>query len=232
MKIAGIQKNSFVDYPGKIAAVIFTLGCNMNCYYCHNRHIIKENNQDLINPDYLISLIEKRKKFLDGIVITGGEPTLQHDLEKYIIRIKNIGYPVKLDTNGSKPEVIKKLIEKDLIDYIAMDIKAPLNRYEEICGLKNIEDSIIKSINTIINAGIEYEFRTTFVPELYKKDLYDIKDLINGAKRYVIQQYRVPDDIDYKDDRLIKKPHNKEYIQKAANEIKSNFDFLEIKGLT
>ncbi|MCM8900108.1 anaerobic ribonucleoside-triphosphate reductase activating protein [Caldicoprobacter algeriensis] len=193
MRIAGIQKNSFVDYPGNIAAVVFTPGCNLNCYFCHNRHIINPENIDVTyDINDVMRFLDARRSFLDGVVISGGEPTFQPDLEEFIVKIKGLGYLVKLDTNGTRPSVLEKLINKNLVDYIAMDIKAPFEKYNEICGVEVDITSIQQSIEIIMNAGCDYEFRTTFVPNLNKDDILEIARTIRGAKRYVLQQFRIP----------------------------------------
>lgn len=195
MKIAGIIKQSFVDYPGCIAAAIFVHGCNMNCVFCHNRHILGcEAKNNCIDDKQALNLLEKRKRFLDGVVISGGEPTLQPDLEVFIQKSKQMGYLIKLDTNGTRPEVVRKLIEKGLLDYIAMDVKAPLEKYSEICRCGIDQKSIIESMSVIMNSGVDYEFRTTCCPQLDDNDLVEIGRLVYGAKKYVLQQYRKTDE--------------------------------------
>lgn len=208
MKIAGIEKNSFVDYPGNIAAVLFTPGCNLNCYYCHNQSLIKPLEGKLLNTQSVIEWLATRKMFLDGVVISGGEPTLQAGLEEYIKKIKKLGYRVKLDTNGTQPLILQNLIEKNLIDYIAMDIKAPLALYQEICGVHISANHIEDSINLLMKGKVDYEFRTTFVPQLKEEDILDIAKMIQGAKRYVLQQFRRPAVNDKIGDiRLFQPPH-------------------------
>ncbi len=210
MKIAGLQKNSLVDYPGKIAAVVFVPGCNLDCYYCHNRHLISHDGQlNLYDVDAILEFLVSRRSFLDGVVISGGEPTLQHALEEFLTAVKKLGYPVKLDTNGTQARLLKKLIGKKLVDYVAMDIKAPLHRYAEICGMDVPVWDIIESIKLLMNAGCDYEFRTTLVPELGKEDIIGIAEMIREAKRYVLQQFRMPphQNNSIKDVRLYRPPH-------------------------
>lgn len=195
MTIAGIIKQSFVDYPGSISAVVFTHGCNMNCVFCQNRHIIDPERQSShIDEEKVLDFLEKRAGFLDGVVISGGEPALQPDLEEFILKVKNMGYSVKLDTNGTCPEVIEKLLKKDMLDYIAMDIKAPLEKYSEICrcdiDIKRIEESM----SVIMSSGVDYEFRTTCCPQLDNDDLIKIGALVLGSKKYVLQQCRRTDE--------------------------------------
>lgn len=220
MRIAGLQKNSFIDYPGKMAAVIFTPGCNFNCYYCHNRSLIQGDRvKGLYHHDLVLDFLKKRRGFLDGVVITGGEPTLQKGLEDFIRRIRELGYAVKLDTNGANPSLLQKLMEEGLLDYVAMDIKAPPNRYEEICGIKVIWEDIYRSIQLLLKGDIEYEFRTTLAPDLTKQDVMEIAQLIRGARLYALQQYRRPDTGIFWDNRLEKAPYTGEEIRRWAEEI-------------
>lgn len=194
MKIAGVAKQSMVDYPGKIAAAIFTQGCNMNCVFCHNRCLVGQHeNNPFQDENEVFSFLIKRKGFLDGVVISGGEPTLQPDLKGFIEKVKDMGYLVKLDTNGTHPEVIKELIDKKLLDYIAMDVKAPMKKYRKICRSKVDEKALLESISLIRENDVDYEFRTTFCPQLDDTDIREIGELITGAKKYVLQQYRETD---------------------------------------
>ena len=233
MKIVGIQKNSFVDYPGKIAAVAFTPGCNMNCFYCHNRDIIcKNQHQKLLDADAFLEFLTRRRVFLDGVVISGGEPTLQAGLEAYITRIKALGYPVKLDTNGTRPEILRRLIDKELLDYVAMDIKAPLEKYEEICGISVELDCVETSTKLLLEGHIDYEFRTTFVPQLTEEDGVSIAHQIKGAKRYVLQQFRKPTmETDFEDCRLDESPHSPDIIYNIGERIKRLVQDFELRGV-
>lgn len=195
MKIAGFHKNSLVDYGGKVAAVVFTPGCNFNCFYCHNRSLLSApDDACLYDCEQIIRFLEKRKGLLDGFVISGGEPTLQKGLMAFIADVKSLGFPVKLDTNGSSPEVIETVVEKGLADYIAMDLKAPFERYDEICGVRVDIGAIRQSINLLMRGSVEYEFRTTVVPQLGHEDILVMAKVIEGARLYALQQYRpVPD---------------------------------------
>ena len=193
MEISGLIKNSFVDYPKNIACVVFTAGCNMNCWYCHNHDLISETKGE-IDEEYVFSLLEERKKFLDGVVITGGEPTLQPDLTEFIKKVKSIGLKVKLDTNGTNLSVVKNLVNAGLLDYIAMDVKAPLSKYSVITSVPNIQE-IKDSIEYIKNCGVDYEFRTTFAPNLTSDDIKQLVKDIGFVKNYALQQYRKPEHI-------------------------------------
>lgn len=190
MTIGGFQKVSLIDYPGKIAAIIFTVGCNFKCGYCHNRELNCVEGVNKISEDEILSFLEKRKGKLEGVVITGGEPTLQKDLEIFIRKIKEMGYLVKLDTNGSNPQIIENLIRAELLDFIAMDIKAPFYKYQKIANTKIISLSIKKSISLIINSKIKHEFRSTVVKnELRAEDLILMAKMIKGASVYALQKF-------------------------------------------
>jgi len=232
MKIAGIQKNSFVDYPGKVAAVIFTRGCNMNCYFCHNRHLLTECEGEQYDDSEILSFLNDRKKFLDAVVISGGEPTLQPGLAEFIRKIKALGFLVKLDTNGTRPGILKELIDEGIIDYAAMDIKAPFERYEEICGTPVDIERIQESINLLMQGRIEYEFRTTVVPELTEEDIIKISGRIKGARLYILQQYRQPPlgsgPVDY---RILKPPHNPLFIREMSEKTAVMVSARQTRGI-
>jgi pyruvate formate lyase activating enzyme len=225
MIIAGLQHFSLIDYPGKICAIVFTQGCNFRCPYCHNPELVDPNRfQQTINYDTIFSFLEKRKGEIDAVEITGGEPTIQNDLEEFIQKIKDMGYLVKLDTNGSNSIILEQLISKNLIDYIAMDIKAPLKKYKEITGVNVDTKEIEKCINLITGSGIEYEFRTTWVNSLLsEKDILEIGKILKGAKRYILQEFIPSKTLD---NRFFKKPklsmkqfeYSKEIIKNYVDE--------------
>lgn len=189
-KLAGLQKTTFIDYPEKIACIVFTQGCNFRCGYCHNPELF-ENKEPVLSVPAFFEFLNKRKGKLDGVVITGGEPTLHgKDLIEFIKEVKSFGFLVKLDTNGTHPDVLQELLNENLLDYIAMDIKAPLAKYKTITQT-DIDTKIIKkSIDMIMNSGVDYEFRTTIVKsQLSVEDLRQIGELIQGAKRYYMQKF-------------------------------------------
>lgn len=187
--IGGLQKTSFLDYPGKIACIVFTNMCNFRCGYCHNPELLTKIEPVLTVPAFFEFLNSRRGK-LDGVVVTGGEPTVQNGLLDFIKEIKNGGFCVKLDTNGTNPEILSELLEENLLDYIAMDVKAPLEKYSQITNVKCDISKIKKSIDLIMNSGIEYEFRTTVVKsQLSFDDFKKIGLLIHGAKRYYLQKF-------------------------------------------
>lgn len=189
-KLAGLQKTTFIDYPEKIACIVFTQGCNFRCGYCHNPELF-ENKEPVLSVPAFFEFLNKRKGKLDGVVITGGEPTLHgKDLIEFIKEVKSLGFLVKLDTNGTHPDVLQEVLNENLLDYIAMDIKAPLAKYKTITQT-DIDTKIIKkSIDMIMNSGVDYEFRTTIVKsQLSVEDLRQIGELIQGAKRYYMQKF-------------------------------------------
>jgi len=195
LKISGIQKTSLIDYPDYIATVLFTQGCNMDCPYCHNPELIPlENENEYMNPEYFWEYLEKRKGLIDGIAITGGEPLIQDSIYDFIKEIKGYDLLVKLDTNGTNFNLLKKIVAENLIDYVAMDIKGPLDEYEKYCGTKLSEyliENIKKSKNLILNSDLDYEFRTTVVPGLHSKEtIKKIADSIQGVKNYYLQNFR------------------------------------------
>ncbi|SHJ81363.1 pyruvate formate lyase activating enzyme [Geosporobacter subterraneus DSM 17957] len=190
MDFLGHEKTSLVDYPDKICTIYFVGGCNFQCPYCHNGPLVRMEGIR-ITEDEVFRFLHKRKKYIDGICISGGEPTLYEGLYGFLQRVKKEGLLVKLDTNGTHPEVVERLLREQLLDYVAMDLKAPFHKYEAVAGAKvNIED-IQKSIELIRNAEIDYEFRTTVCRELLtKEDILEIIGLIKGSKRYSLQNFR------------------------------------------
>jgi len=210
MIIGGLQKFSLLDYPGRVSAIIFTQGCNFRCHFCYNPMLVwpdvvgrvkysaaPDNGEagqighSLIAEDDLFAFLAKRRGKLDGVVITGGEPTLHKDLPEFIGKIKDLGYLVKLDTNGTNPELLKKLIADKLIDYIAMDLKAPLEKYNIVVGAAVNLKKIKESVKIIMESGLDYEFRTTLVPGLHAKDdLQKMGAIIKGASKWYLQNFK------------------------------------------
>ncbi|WP_457642296.1 anaerobic ribonucleoside-triphosphate reductase activating protein [Persephonella sp.] len=191
IKIGGLQKFSLIDFPSRISAVIFTQGCNLRCPFCHNRNLVlPEYYGQTLDIKYVFNFLESRKKMIEGVVITGGEPTIYREITDFIERIKDMGFLVKLDTNGTNPEILVELINKKLLNYIAMDIKASFGKYEELAGIKIDLNKIRESIKVILNSNVEYEFRTTLVRDLITyTDIIKIGQMIKGAKRYVLQNF-------------------------------------------
>lgn len=221
MKISGFQKNSLIDYPGQIASVLFVPFCNMDCYFCHNRHLLY-GTPELIDQKEIFRFLESRKKFIDAVVMTGGEPTLYPDLEQFIRRIKELGYLIKLDTNGFEPDIIKDLLEKELLSYLAVDFKAPYDKYGLISTKKNDIERFKKTVRLLLSSDIDYEFRTTYLPELAKEDILQIAEEIKGAKNYYIQQFRpLSNHTGVIDMRAVKKPHLREYVMDTVQSVKN-----------
>ena len=188
MRLGGLLRTSFSDFPGRVAAVAFTRGCNYRCPYCHNPELVEVRGADPVAEEELFDLLHRRRGQLDGVVFTGGEPTLQPDLADVLRRVRDLGFETKLDTNGSRPEVIETLLVDDLVDFVAMDVKAPLERYPEVAGVA--ADGVERSIELLLNATIEVEFRTTVVPGLLEwADILAIGELVRRAPRYVLQPF-------------------------------------------
>ena len=191
MKIKGLQKTTLLDFPEKLACTVFTGGCNFRCPFCHNASLVLRAGeaQEISEADFF-NYLSKRKGMLDGVCITGGEPTLCPDLEDFIKKIKKLGLLVKLDTNGTFPEKIESLLDKGLVDYVAMDIKNSKSKYALTAGISEFPDSVEKSISIIINKAPDYEFRTTVVRELHTpQDIAEIAKQISNAKKYFLQSY-------------------------------------------
>ncbi len=189
MKLGGLQKTSLIDYPQKICAVVFTIGCNFRCPYCHNPELVDETIEEL-SEETFFNFLKSRSGLLDAVTITGGEPTLHNDLPEFIEKIKNYDFLVKLDSNGTNPAMLAELINKKLVDYVAMDIKAPLTKYDRTAARPVDIEKINQSINLLINSSIDYEFRTTVVKSMLSfTDFEQIGEQIRGAKTYYLQPF-------------------------------------------
>ena len=192
MTISGIIKNSFVDYPGLISCVIFVPGCNYDCFYCHNRTLI-DGTHDLIGSTVLWDFLSKRKGMIDAVVISGGEPTLQPGLPDFLQAVKDWGFLTKLDTNGSSPQMVSRLLEEGLCDYVAVDYKAPSSRYEEICGAGADAASVLDTIRLLLYNKANFEVRTTLIPQLDEDDLLCMAREVPAVPHYVLNRYRKPE---------------------------------------
>lgn len=201
MRIEGLQKLTLLDYPEKVACTIFTGGCNFRCPFCHNASLVIGERGKIIpiesqkNGEFteaeILQFLRKRQGILDGVCITGGEPLLQKDLEAFIQKVKELGFLVKLDTNGSFPEKLKNLVEKELVDYVAMDIKNSLASYGKTIGIEKYDTAPVEESAAFLMEGrIPYEFRTTVTKELHtEEDMYRIGEWIQGAEHYYLQQF-------------------------------------------
>ena len=195
MKICGLNKTTLLDYPGCVSATIFVGGCNFRCPFCHNGDLVLCSDElPKYREEEIFSFLEKRRNVLEGVCVTGGEPTLYNELPEFIKKIKALGYKVKLDTNGSNPKMLKELVREKLVDYVAMDIKAPAYNYDKVCGvLVNIE-KIKESVDFLKEKIVLYEFRTTVVDKLHcKEDIIEIGKWLVGAENYYLQNYQETD---------------------------------------
>ena len=237
MIIAGLQKLTLVDYPEKLACTVFLAGCNFRCPWCFNPELVLpkkiENGSKMTKEDFF-DFLKFRMNLLDGVIICGGEPTLNDDLPIFCKNIKKMGYLVKIDTNGSNPEMISNLIDEKLIDYIAMDIKAPKEKYIQAVNLKksfseDLLKNIEKSIDILKQGDIDYEFRTTMIPRLLgKKDIIEIAQWIGPAKKYCLQNFQKERDTVNPEFKGID-PCLKEYLFNIQKIISPYFEICEVR---
>ncbi len=230
----GLNKTTLLDYPGHLAATIFTGGCNFCCPFCHNKDLVLSPASALtISKDELLSFLDKRKQILDGICITGGEPTLYSDLPELIKRIKEMGYQIKLDTNGTNPSMLRSLYEQQLLDYVAMDIKNSLDSYSKTAGIStqtfaSLKSALLESVSLIQTSGIDYEFRTTVVSELHTaEDFKKIGQWIYGAKAYYLQSYEDSPQVIQPGFH----PHSKDTLQSFVSLLKPYIENVELRGI-
>ena len=229
MKIKGLQKLTLLDYPEKMACTVFLAGCNFRCPFCHNASLVTNIDDDYISEEEFFSFLNKRKGILNGVCITGGEPTLYPDLETFIRRIKEMGYLVKLDTNGYNPDILIDLVNKGLIDYVAMDIKNSKEKYAVTAGLPSLDITRIeKSVQFLLSGAVPYEFRTTIVKELHnEEDLKCISQWIEKADRYFLQSFQDSGD-------LIENGYSgydKDYMQYLLNITKEGLTKANLRGI-
>lgn len=193
MKLFGLEKLSLVDFDGFVSATVFTGGCNFRCGFCHNSPLVTAvNTLKEIGEDYVLDFLKSRIGLLEGLCITGGEPTLEKDLPVFCQKVKDLGYKIKLDTNGTNPNVIKTLVENNLIDYVAMDIKSSLSNYAQVIGFSKYDTSEVeKSVEYLINGSFPFEFRTTLIKEFHTEQVIkDIAKWIKGTKKYYMQKFK------------------------------------------
>jgi len=243
IEIGGLQKITLIDFPGRVAATVFLIGCNFRCPFCYSAELVlpeKIKLQPRISEKDFFDFLKKRKKLLEGMVICGGEPTIHNELPDFIKKIKKLSYLVKLDTNGSNPELLKELINNKLIDYVAMDIKAPMGAkaqsskfktqsYDKAAGVKVDLNKIRKSIEIIKDSGIDYEFRTTVVPTVHtKEDIIQIAKEISPAKKFFLQNFRAEKTINPEFEKI--KPYSKDLLLAIKEEISKFFDVCQVRG--
>jgi len=231
MEIGGLQKLTLIDYPGKLACTVFLIGCNFRCPWCYSSELVlpeKIKKQPKIPEKDFFNFLKERKRLLEGAVLCGGEPTIHKDLPGFIKKIKKLGYLVKIDTNGSNPKMLKDLISNNLIDYVAMDIKAPKENYEKAAGKKININNIEKSIKILKEAGIDYEFRTTVVSSIHTKDdILKITRWIGPAKKYYLQNFRAEKTIDPEFEKI--KPYPQEYMTEILRAIAPFFEICQVR---
>jgi len=237
MLIGGLQKMTLIDYPRKVAATVFTVGCNFRCSFCHNPElvhgsqlIVHSNKQSEKLVEEFFEFLKTRQGKLDGVCITGGEPTLQPDLIDFIAKIKKMGFAVKLDSNGTRPDILRELFEKKLIDYVAMDIKASLDNYQNVCGTKIDLDRIKLSVGLIKNSGVDYEFRTTVVPGLHTvEEFKGVAEWLAGSRKYILQKYE--DNGKILDETLTERISGKEIdLEKIKKIMKTTIEDISVRN--
>lgn len=215
MKFSGIQKTSLIDFPDKIATVLFTPSCNLRCPFCHNWRIVLNPKPPFLNEKTVLQILKKRKKYVDAVVITGGEPTIHKEIPKFLKKLKERGFAIKLDTNGLFPQVLEECLP--YLDYVALDVKTSLEKY----GLFGAKDTanLLRTIDILKNRKVEYEFRATVVPGFVgEEDIPKIGEIVKGAKRFAFQQFIPGDTLDKTFDNV--KPHAAEVIARFADVMK------------
>jgi len=230
MIIKGFQKLTLVDYPKKLAALIFLPFCNFKCGYCYNTPLWEDDfSIPDITEEEVLEFMKSRVDKLDALAITGGEPLLHKDLPEFVRKVKDLGFLVKIDTNGTNPVMLKKLIDERLVDYVAMDVKAPLYKYEKVVGVKADTEAIQKSIQILKESSIDYEFRTTVLPCLQSKaDLLEIAGLLKGSKKLALQQFTAFEGV--KDKKLCnEEKYNKDDLEEIKKEVEPFFDEVVIR---
>lgn len=233
MIIAGLQKMTITDFPENVACILFLKGCNFRCPYCHNSELIDYKIDDnYILKEEVFDFLKKRQGILDGVVISGGEPTVNKDLPKLIKEIRDLGFKIKLDTNGTNPQMLKELLEDGLIDYVAMDIKNVQTKYLETAGLseKNVQilENVQKSIDILKKSNVDHEFRTTIMKNYHNiEDLEEINKLIGKDEKYFIQNF---EDSEYVLDHNIE-PFSEKELKEINNKLTKNFQRTSVRGI-
>jgi pyruvate formate lyase activating enzyme len=230
LPIKAIQKLSLIDYPEKLCATLFLGGCNFRCPYCYNvALVVRPETLKSLSEDFILDFLARRTKFLDAICLGGGEPTIHNELLEFLIKVKRLGYLTKLDTNGSRPEILEKLLAEKLIDYIAMDVKAPLGKYRHLAPDVNIKN-IARSISILKSSEIDYEFRTTIVPRIIKKEEFiEIVKELKGSKKFVIQQFDNRKTLKKSFQNI--KPYGKEKLLEFLEAAKAYLANVELRGI-
>ncbi|MCI0501905.1 MAG: anaerobic ribonucleoside-triphosphate reductase activating protein [Epsilonproteobacteria bacterium] len=230
MKIGGFQKTSLLDYPDMISSIVWTVGCNFSCPFCYNTELV-HGTAKTISEEEIFDHLKKRKGIVEALVISGGEPFLQKDLDVFCKKVKQFNILIKIDTNGTFPDKLKELIDKKLVDYVAVDIKAPKDKYEKLAGAKVDIKKIQKTIDILQKSEIDYEFKTTFVPEiLTKEDILKIAKWLAGSKKYYLQQFK--NEMPVLSSELQKiNPYAKQELLDVIEEIKPFFGYCSARGV-
>lgn len=238
MKIAGYIKTSVIEWPEKIVSVIFVPGCNFRCPFCHNADLVKKHNLTFIKEEEVFADLKRRKKWIDGVVISGGEPTLQKDLDSFLNRLRQMGLKTMVETNGSQPKIIAGLIDSKLLDYIAIDVKGPFEEYPKYTNLKSQRSNIESSIKLILNSGVDFEFRTTVVPGLHNERILiqmakELKSLINDCKSRIknfswfLQNFQPKNCLDPEFEK--RKPFSQKEVQKFLKVVREIIPQVKIR---
>jgi len=229
LPIKGLQKTSLIDYPGKIVCTIFLADCNFRCPYCQNPDLIENPDKlPIIKEEEVIEYLKEKRKWLDGICISGGEPTIHKELVDFIKKIKKENFLVKLDTNGTNSIMIKELLDNNLVDFISMDIKISLDKYEDVAKVKINKEDIQKCVDLIRNSNIDYEFRSTILPKLHSEEnIKKIGEWLKGSKKFVLQEFRSKICLDKSYEK--EKPFTKEEMEKFKKLLEPYFDKVEIR---
>jgi pyruvate formate lyase activating enzyme len=239
IEIGGIQKTTLIDYPGQVAATVFLIGCNFRCPWCYSKELVlpeEIKKQPRLSEKEFFDFLKEKKRLLEGVVVCGGEPTTQKDLPEFFKKIKGLGYLIKLDTNGSNPEMLRRLIEEKLVDYVALDVKAPKEKYGEVIGVKVDASKIQKSIDILKEGKVDYEFRTTVVPNLHsKEDILKIAKWIGGDSasslrqgKYYLQDFRAEKTINPEFEKV--KPYPREFLLEIQREVSPLLKICQVRG--
>jgi pyruvate formate lyase activating enzyme len=230
MNIGGFQKTSLLDYPGNVAAIVWTIGCNFRCPFCYNPQLVRGDVEPIPTQE-ILDFLETRKGKLDAISITGGEPLVHEDIESFLTSIKDKGFLVKVDTNGSYPERLQRLLTQNLVDYVSMDIKASKDKYNLVTGVNVDIDAIDTSIQLIKDHAPDYEFKTTVIPTFHtKEDIVHIAEWIKGSKRYFLQQFKSNTPL-LSSDLARVSPYTMEELEELRGRVKGFFKHCTVRGV-
>lgn len=230
MQIAGLQNLSLVDFPGYLSSVVFTKGCNFKCGYCHNPDLISKSSPYNITEEEVFSFLTHRKNMIEGVVVSGGEPSLETDLKEFFVKLKENGFKTKLDTNGSNPNILEELLREKLLDYVAIDIKTSFDKYRLVTDIEDIKIKIQRSISLVTLSTVQYEFRITCAPGIVEEtDIEEIGETLKGVHRCVLQQFRAINTYDKKFEDVI--PYSKDKIFKFKEILEKNITHVEIRGV-